>query len=208
MIRSSLTIALGLGLLMPAVAAHATDTSATVTNGEFQVAQTAGSNNRTKDTKGNKVDPTKQEGKSHAEGAVWDETRWRIEETGEPTYRISEDGTTDWATYEGFKRYHSECHVCHGPSGMGSTFAPALAESLKTMSYADFQQIIASGREGQGRYMPAFATNPNVMCFVDDLWTYLKGRADGVIGRGRTPVKKHVRKMDSTREFENECLGL
>lgn len=36
-----------------------------------------------------------------------------------PTFKIAEDGTVDWLTYSGFRRYHSECHVCHGPEGEG-----------------------------------------------------------------------------------------
>jgi hypothetical protein len=33
--------------------------------------------------------------------------------------------------------------------------------------------------------MPAFGTNPNVMCYLDDIYAYLRARSDGVIGRGR-----------------------
>ncbi len=54
------------------------------------------------------------------------------DKNGNPTYKISDDGTVDWYTYSGFRRYHSDCHVCHGPNGEGSSYAPALAESLKT----------------------------------------------------------------------------
>ena len=49
---------------------------------------------------------------------------------GNPTYNIGSDGKVDWFTYSGFRRYHSECHVCHGPNGDGSSFAPALKTSL------------------------------------------------------------------------------
>ena len=57
-----------------------------------------------------------------------------------------------------------ECHVCHGPDGMGSTYAPALQNSLKTMSYADFLDVVASGRKNvstsQENVMPAFGDQP------------------------------------------------
>ena len=33
--------------------------------------------------------------------------------------------------------------------------------------------------------MPSFGEDPNVMNYVDDIYAYLKARADGVIGRGR-----------------------
>ncbi len=66
---------------------------------------------------------------------------------GNPTFKVAADGAVDWYTYSGYRRYHSECHVCHGPDGMGSTYAPALKDSLKTMSYADFLGVVASGRK-------------------------------------------------------------
>jgi len=66
---------------------------------------------------------------------------------GNPTYKVSEDGTVDWYTYSGFRRYHSDCHVCHGPNGEGSSYAPALAESLKTLSYVDFNNVVTNGRK-------------------------------------------------------------
>ena len=59
---------------------------------------------------------------------------------GNPTYKISPDGTVDWYTFSGFRRYHSDCHVCHGPNGEGSSYAPALANSLKTLSYSRLRQ--------------------------------------------------------------------
>jgi len=99
------------------------------------------------------------------------------------------DGKVDKGTYNGFRRYHASCHTCHGPAGNGSTFAPALKESVKTMSYGDFLDVVVNGRQvddatGQ-RVMPGFGTNPNVMNYVQDIWGYLKARADGVVGPGR-----------------------
>ncbi len=125
-----------------------------------------------------------------------------------PTYKVQEDGTVDWFTYSGFRRYHSECHVCHGPDGLGSTFAPPLADSMKTMSYDDFTDVVVNGREkigaSENSKMPAFGTNLNVLCFMDDLWVYLKARADEAIPRGR-PRKKEA-KSEATRTNERECM--
>lgn len=127
---------------------------------------------------------------------------------GNPTYHVSDDGTVDWFTYSGFRRYHSECHVCHGPDALGSSFAPALADSLKTMSYEDFMEIVINGREdvnaSQQKKMPAFGLNANVTCYLDDIYIYLKARADGAIGRGR-PSKKEP-KSDETRADETACM--
>ena len=64
--------------------------------------------------------------------AVKDDDDKYMDAKGTPTYSIKPDGNVDWYTYSGFRRYHSECHVCHGPDGEGSSYAPALANSLKT----------------------------------------------------------------------------
>ena len=128
---------------------------------------------------------------------------------GNPTYKIQEDGTVDWLTYSGFRRYHSECHVCHGPEGMGSSYAPALIDSLKTIDYPTFLEIVASGRqnvsESKQSVMPAFGTNLNVMCYIDDIYVYLRARSDGALGRIRP--KKREDKSPEIRQTEDECLG-
>src|SRR5208337_4196695 len=78
-----------------------------------------------------------------------DSGKWR-DKNGDPTYKVSADGTVDWYTYSGFRRYHSECHVCHGPDGEGSSYAPALANALKTIAYAEFYGIVVSGKKDLG----------------------------------------------------------
>lgn len=126
-----------------------------------------------------------------------------------PTYNIAEDGTIDWPSYSGFRRYHSECHVCHGPEGEGSTYAPALKVSAVEMDYYDFIGVVADGRKRVGAaansVMPAFGANLNVMCYIDDIYVYLKARGMEAIPRGR-PAKKEA-KSDVIREDENSCLG-
>ncbi|MEJ2118562.1 MAG: c-type cytochrome, methanol metabolism-related [Alphaproteobacteria bacterium] len=128
---------------------------------------------------------------------------------GDPTYNITKDGGVDWYTYSGFRRYHSDCHVCHGPEGLGSSYAPALVDSLKKLSYEDFATVVASGRQkvnaAQTSVMPAFGTNRNVMCYLDDIYAYLKARSDGALGRGRP--RKHAPQPKSAKNYENECMG-
>src|SRR6267378_3420351 len=77
--------------------------------------------------------------------AVKQEDGKYLDKEGDPTYKIQGDGTVDWYTYSGYRRYHSECHVCYGPDGEGSTYAPALKNSAKTMSYPDFLGVVAGG---------------------------------------------------------------
>ena len=69
-------------------------------------------------------------------------------------------------------------------------------------------EIVINGRENvttsvQNK-MPAFGLNPNVMCFIDDIYAYLKARADGALGRGR-PAKEA--KPAAARERDDACLG-
>lgn len=122
---------------------------------------------------------------------------------------VIKDGVVDWYTYSGFRRYHADCHVCHGPDGLGSSFAPSLVESLKIMNYDDFAEVVVNGRENVStadqNKMPAFGANPNVICFLQDLYTYLKARADGVLDRGR-PAKKQA-KPEEAKEAEAACMG-
>ena len=126
-----------------------------------------------------------------------------------PTFNIAEDGTVDWMTFSGFRRYHAECHVCHGPEGEGSTYAPALKDSALNMDYYDFIDVITNGRKkvnaAENSVMPGFGDNPNVMCFVDDIYVYLKARGVEAVPRGR-PAKKEA-KSDVIREDENSCMG-
>jgi methanol metabolism-related c-type cytochrome len=147
----------------------------------------------------NAVDPT----------AVKSEDGKYFDKEGTPTFKVAPDGTVDWYTYSGYRRYHSECHVCHGPDGMGSTYAPALTDSVKTMSYGDFVGVVASGRKNvsssQENVMPALGDNPNVACYMDDLYIYLRARANDAVGRVR-PAKKED-KPDAYTQAENSCMG-
>lgn len=133
--------------------------------------------------------------------------RWMTAD-GVPTYKVEEDGTIDWATFSGFRRYHSECHVCHGPDGEGSSYAPALKKSALTMDYYDFIGVVANGRQKVGAaensVMPAFGTNPNVMCYLDDIYTYLKARGTNAVDRGR-PAKKAEKNAEISAN-EDSCM--
>ncbi|TMK38301.1 MAG: c-type cytochrome, methanol metabolism-related, partial [Alphaproteobacteria bacterium] len=108
---------------------------------------------------------------------------------GNPTFKAQSDGTVDWFTYSGFRRYHSDCHVCHGPDGEGSSYAPALSGYLKTKNYPDFVNVVVNGRRNvntaQENVMPAFGTNRNVMCYIEDIFVYLRARANDAVPRGR-----------------------
>jgi methanol metabolism-related c-type cytochrome len=124
-------------------------------------------------------------------------------------YKISADGTVDWATYDGYRRFNSICETCHGFDGEGSSFGPRLVDSLKHIPYEKFVEIVASGKKdvnaAQTLVMPALGTDPNVMCYIDDIYTYLRARADGKLGRGRPA--KHEAKTQEAIDAENACMG-
>jgi methanol metabolism-related c-type cytochrome len=142
--------------------------------------------------------------------AVSNEDGKYFDAEGNPTFNIKEDGTVDWFTFSGFRRYHGECHVCHGPDGAGSTYAPALAQSIKNIEYGEFLSIVAEGRKvqkpgGGESVMPAFGDNKNVYCYLDDLYVYLRARAVGDLPRGR-PAKRED-KPEAAAEAEASCMG-
>jgi methanol metabolism-related c-type cytochrome len=128
---------------------------------------------------------------------------------GNPTYKVAPDGSVDWFTYSGYRRYHADCHVCHGPDGEGSSYGPALSNALKTMSYSDYSNVVVNGRKNvttaQENVMPAFGTNRNVMCYFEDIFIYLRARANDAVARGRP--QKHDAKPKSATEAEENCLG-
>jgi methanol metabolism-related c-type cytochrome len=133
-----------------------------------------------------------------------------MDKEGNPTYKVGADGTVDWYTYSGYRRYHSDCHVCHGPNGDGSSYAPALANSMKALSYSDFVNVVTNGRKdvnaANDKVMPEFATNVNVMCFIDDIYVYLRARANNAIPGGRPP--SHEDKPEAAKEAETSCTGI
>ena len=140
--------------------------------------------------------------------AVTEEGGKYLDADGNPTFKI-ENGTVDWYTFSGYRRYHSDCHVCHGPDGVGSSYAPALVDTMKNTDYGTFLSIVAEGRKnlgaGKENVMPAFGDNKNVYCYLDDLYVYLRARAVGAAPRGRPPKKAD--KPQAAKDAEASCMG-
>jgi methanol metabolism-related c-type cytochrome len=128
---------------------------------------------------------------------------------GNPTYKVEPDGAVDWYTFSGYLRYNSNCIVCHGPDGSGSSYAPDLTNSLKTLDYGRFLAIVAKGRTNVSAstdyVMPAFGKNKNVLCYLDDIYVYLRARSNGAVGRGRP--EKHEPKPPAWTKAEDSCMG-
>jgi hypothetical protein len=77
------------------------------------------------------------------------------------------------------------------------------------MSYADFLGVVATGRQNvsssQENVMPAFGDNKNVVCYLDDIYVYLRARASDAVGRGRPA--KHEDKTPAVQKAEDACMG-
>ncbi|MTE00813.1 c-type cytochrome, methanol metabolism-related [Paracoccus sp. YIM 132242] len=140
--------------------------------------------------------------------ATQENGRWYNAE-GIPTYKI-DNGVVDFATFNGFRRYSAECHVCHGPDGEGSTYAPALKNSVLRMDYYAFQEIVASGKQdvnsAANLVMPAFGTNKNVWCYIDDIYVYLLARGTDELPRGR-PGERADKSEEYTAQ-EDSCMSM
>lgn len=134
--------------------------------------------------------------------------KW-VDKSGTPTFHIGKDGKVDWYTFSGFRRYNADCIVCHGPDGAGSTYAPALIDSLKSLTYSQFVETVVNGKKSVNTasdlVMPAFGTNPNVMCYLDDIFIYLRARSDGALGRGRPQAHEDMSK--AAKAAEDSCMG-
>jgi mono/diheme cytochrome c family protein len=100
-----------------------------------------------------------------------------------------ENGHVDINTFHGYLFYGEACLRCHGPDGAGSSYAPSLVDSLKQMTEHQFKDVVINGRQnvntGSTNVMPSFGLVADVVEHLDDIYAYLKGRSDGVIGRGR-----------------------
>jgi len=107
------------------------------------------------------------------------------------SYQV-ENGRVDINTFHGYLFYGESCLRCHGPDGAGSSYAPSLVDSLKSMSKHDFQDVVINGKQAVSassqEVMPAFGTVADVMLHLNDIYGYLKARSDGAIGRGRPNV--------------------
>jgi mono/diheme cytochrome c family protein len=97
------------------------------------------------------------------------------------------DPVVGQAILNGYRRYNSACNHCHGPNGVGSSFAPSLIE--RPLPFARFAEIVEQGSARGAAVMRGFAADPNVAPYVRDIWLYLVARADGSVGRGRPALE-------------------
>lgn len=131
-------------------------------------------------------------------------------------YRV-QDGNIDADTFVGYSVFHNACVGCHGVGGAGSDVAPDLVKSLEYLGadqfrmkvlhkfaikfsrdeWADleqsmFEEILKQEHRDQGELanMPRWEYNPMVTKHVQNIYRYLKARADGVIDAGKPGLLK------------------
>ena len=58
---------------------------------------------------------------------------------------------------------------------------------------------------GQNKVMPAFGDNKNVMCYIDDIYVFLRARSVDALGREKP--EKHEAKPSAAAAAEKACMG-
>jgi mono/diheme cytochrome c family protein len=119
------------------------------------------------------------------------------------------DGKVDASTYRGWRVFHYNCYGCHGIGAVGTDIAPDLTERVKNMSQNTFAtivrnryRIVVPAGEGEGGakeaivkemqrheaadrgeiIMPAWERTLREKPTLQDLYAYLRARADGALG--------------------------
>lgn len=102
-------------------------------------------------------------------------------------YHPAPRDTLDVDTYQGWKQFELNCSRCHGEYAVGTTFAPALVVSLKEGGTIPTKEMfittVCAGRLDKG--MPSWCALGLEMNKIDQIYQYVKGRADGKIAPGR-----------------------
>src|SRR5437867_131716 len=107
---------------------------------------------------------------------------------GPKLYTVVDGYKVDANTMNGFRAWRSgACDRCHGANQEGLV-GPSLLESMKTLSKEDFVKTVRDGRLEKG--MVSFSSSQVVMDNIDNLYAYLKGRANGDITRAKVEELK------------------
>lgn len=175
-----LTLVLGTAGLQVACSDSQSKTASNDTAAEDQASTDAKSEGETQ------VAAAESESESTADEQASEDDTAANSGNGKP-YDVSCDDdscSANEAVITGYEKYHAHCHTCHGPNGVGSSFAPSLVKRLQKMEQGEFTSIVANGQKrfdsttGTYSVMPAWKDNPDVMSHVGQLWAYLKARTD------------------------------
>jgi len=107
-------------------------------------------------------------------------------QAADPYHPAARD-TLSVEAYQGWKQFELNCSRCHGEYAVGTSFAPALVVSLRdggTIPTKEiFIQTVCAGRPEKG--MPSWCALGLEMDKINNIYAYVKGRADGKIHAGR-----------------------
>ena len=142
-------------------------------------------------------------------GVSWQDARYRNKD-GDPVPVVTKDYMVDWGTWNGFRRYHDACHVCHGPNALGSTFAPASGrfsedDGLQHIRRDSLESARQVNRGGTEFVMPSFGEDKNIMCYIDDIYTYIKARSTGAMPPGRPNGREDI--SPDAKKAADDCTG-
>jgi len=108
-------------------------------------------------------------------------TMWLSPVQAQASYSVTEGNKLDAQTYRGYLTYRNWCARCHGIFAQGLA-GPNLAKSLTETSKNEFMKVLIKGKTGRNGVMPGFQDNPQVMNAREQLYNYLRARADNAIG--------------------------
>jgi Cytochrome C oxidase, cbb3-type, subunit III len=57
------------------------------------------------------------------------------------TYKVI-DGKVDRDTYQGWRVFHSVCHICHGKGAVGTDIAPSLLPRMESLTPSEFAERV------------------------------------------------------------------
>ena len=131
-------------------------------------------------------------------------------------YSVS-GNSVDADTFRGYSSYHQACVSCHGVGGEGSPGMPSLLKTVEGMSMATFEvkvlhrvavrfstddwhnleeamfkEILKQQKRDSNELasMPKWENNPMVSENVQNIYRYLKARADGVLNEEKPGILK------------------
>lgn len=88
----------------------------------------------------------------------------------------------DDGTYAGWAFYSRYCISCHGDAAKGTDQAPRLVDRLNSsVDYDRVNFVLMHGHQGDVGSMPSWSDNRAVVENIDNLYRYLKARADGAL---------------------------
>jgi mono/diheme cytochrome c family protein len=107
------------------------------------------------------------------------------------TYHSVPRDTVSPPVYQGWKQYALNCARCHGDFGVGTSFAPALVESVRPTGTIPTEELflttVCAGRPEKG--MPGWCALGLELQSIQVIYSYLQERSEGRVGVGRPAVR-------------------